>query len=100
MNWYKKAQIDINGQLSLLDTRTRADTLKANDLILKTLNIQIGDILRSKAGMSSGPDKNYEVKSINPNLSVNLLALETNRPMPNVNLFNPIKKNQPAWEKA
>ena len=66
-----------------------------------------------------GPDKNYKVESINlpptnvgtledlntlrkrpAYYSVNLLAIETQRRMPNVNLFNPMKQNQPSWRKA
>lgn len=101
MNWYKKAEQspDLFMQLSKLDTRVKQDKVKANELILRSLNINVGDILTSTTGMSSGVDKNYEVKSINPDFSVNLFATETQRPMDNVNLYNFSKMNRPAWEK-
>jgi len=102
MNWYKTALMntEIANQLSLLDTRGKADSAKANEIILKAMDIKVGDKLIHNAGMSSGKDKNYEVRSINPNFSINVLALETGRFMFNVNLFNFLKHNQPIWEKV
>jgi hypothetical protein len=61
--------------------------------------IKVGDRLRHNAGMSNGPDKTYEVTSINSNFSINVRALETSRFMFNVNLFNFLKRNLPIWEK-
>ena len=99
-NWYKLANnSDLLFQLSKLDTRSQVNKAKANELILKYLNVKVGDILTSLSGMSSGVDKNYEIKSINPDFSVNLLAIETQRPMNNVNLYNFSKQNRPAWTK-
>ena len=104
MNWYKKAQLDPNllYELGRLDTRGKADKVKANEIILRALNIQIGDILRGVGGggMSSGIDKNYKVLSINPDFSVNLFAMETKREMPNAALYDFIKHNMPRWEKV
>jgi hypothetical protein len=102
MNWYKKAQdnsSNIPTQLSLLDTRGKKDKAKANEIILKFLNIKCGDILKSTTGMSSGIDKNYKVQSINQDFSVNLFAIESGREMSNVNLYDFAKHNMPAWEK-
>ena len=101
MNWYKKSSMNsqLLSYLSLLDTRNKKNAEKANEIILRALNIQVGDILRSTAGMSSGIDKNYKVESINPDFSVNLLAMETSREMPNVKLYDFTKRNAPRWEK-
>jgi hypothetical protein len=102
MNWYKIAQDasnDLLSQLSMLDTRGKKAIIQANELILKDMDIKVGDKLFSLTGMSNGPDKNYEVRSINPDFSLSLLS-ETGRVMNNVPLFNALKSNQPAWKKV
>jgi hypothetical protein len=102
MNWYKIAQNasnDLLSQLSMLDTRGKKAIMQANELIIKDMNIKVGDTLFSLTGMSSGADKNYEVRSINPDFSLSLLS-ETGRIMNNVPLFNGLKNNQPSWKKV
>ena len=110
MNWYKKAVVQINNYvaeyLTSLNTINKSDVIEANKTIIEVIGIEVNDILISKT-MSTGQDKNYKVESINPDFSVNLLAMETQRKMPNVNLYDPAiknvggrkRKNLPRWEK-
>lgn len=102
MNWYKIAQnvsSELLSQLSMLDTRGKKAISQANELIVKNMDIKVGDKLFSLTGMSNGPDKNYEVRAINPDFSLSLLS-ETGRVMNNVPLFNGSKNNQPSWKKV
>jgi hypothetical protein len=94
MNWYKIAN-DMANQLSMLDTRIKADRTKANEIIIKALGIQVGDTLNSLMGMGKG----YVVEGINPDFTVNLLSPDQ-RKMPNTHLYNATKRNMAGWEKV
>ena len=125
MNWYKRASLNP----SQIDTRTKYGQDDANKSVLDIIELNVGDNIESTAGMSNGPDKIYTVQKINmppagytvetrkpfaqmnpkerqeyqarpAYYSVDLLANETGRLMPNTTLYNPQKQNQPAWKKV
>jgi hypothetical protein len=105
MNWYRQAEttnelLELLERLKNLDTRSQKNRMECNRLIIQALNIRTGDVLISTMGMSSGIDKNYKVESINPNFSLNLIAMETQRKIADADLFDGLKNNKPGWVKA
>jgi hypothetical protein len=90
LNWYKLSQLS---QLSTEqpDTRSAQGRAQAGKMILNQLGgLNIGDILipaTNVSGNMAGRDNTYQVTKINPDFTVDLLAMETQRPMPNSQLY-------------
>lgn len=71
-------------ELSGLDTRSKEHSMKANGIILKYYNLQVGSIVKHEDYVK---DKNFTITDINPDSTVNLYAQESGRMMNNANLW-------------
>ena len=117
-NWYRMSQeIDPESQqpltedellkkFALLDTRGRKDRVLANKMIIKFLNIGVGDVLVGvgRCSMSNMKDVHYKVERIFDDGNLALLALESGRLMNEPSglycAIDPRHPNSPRWRKA
>ena len=65
--------------LELIDVRSKKGQQQANDLLQKQNQFMAGDIIQSP--MYTGKDKTFRVEGINPDGTLNVMALESQRPM-------------------
>jgi len=89
-----------------IDTRSQNGRNQANKMVFDQLGgLNVNDILNGvpnvAGSMHGSSDVNYQILSVNPDYTVNLLAIESHRQMPNACLYGMDKRQNivPRWQK-